>query len=96
MMLILTFIGVIIVFIIFMYYLRIEAWFKQCMTSNSRLRIKPDELGFTKRVLERKCPICKTGLLRDEYLICAMEAEAQGVKKRQAHIYGCKHCLEDD
>lgn len=50
------------------------------------------------RVLEnapnrRICPICKTVLLQEEYLLCAMEPERKNNVRRQVHIYGCPHCF---
>lgn len=41
----------------------------------------------------RICPICKTLLLQQEYLLCAMQPEVRNQKRRQVHIYGCPHCF---
>ncbi|MBX7058665.1 MAG: hypothetical protein K1X75_11425 [Leptospirales bacterium] len=60
-----------------------------------------DRAGRSERILRsapdrRICPVCKTGLTREEYLICAMDAERGASQKRQVHIYGCPHCFLTD
>lgn len=44
----------------------------------------------------RICPVCRTGLTQEEYLICAMDADPGENRKRQVHIYGCRHCFLTD
>jgi hypothetical protein len=49
--------------------------------------------------MRRICPVCRTGLTSEEYLICAMEPEdpAPGARRRrQVQIYGCVHCFATD
>lgn len=48
--------------------------------------------------MRRICPVCRTGLSQDEYLICALEerSDRQPGKKRQVQIYGCVHCFATD
>ncbi|MCR9143554.1 MAG: hypothetical protein NXI24_14995 [bacterium] len=48
--------------------------------------------------MRRICPVCRTGLATEEYLICAMEPEDPGSarRKRQVQIYGCVHCFATD
>lgn len=43
----------------------------------------------------RICPVCGTMLDQTEYLIASIEPEIKG-QKRQAHIYGCRHCFATD
>ncbi|MCB1173581.1 MAG: hypothetical protein KDK39_08455 [Leptospiraceae bacterium] len=45
------------------------------------------------RVDHRMCPVCRTPLAADEYLMCAMDKERPNQTKRQVHIYGCPHCF---
>lgn len=40
----------------------------------------------------RICPVCGTPLSQDEYLIAAIFPDPGPNQKRQAHIYGCRHC----
>jgi cytidyltransferase-like protein len=40
----------------------------------------------------RICPVCGTPLSQDEYLIAAIFPDLGPNQKRQAHIYGCRHC----
>ncbi len=47
-------------------------------------------------VVRRICPVCRTGLTPDEYLICAMDPDKADGRKRQVHIYGCNHCFITD
>jgi hypothetical protein len=44
----------------------------------------------------RICPVCRTGLTQEEYLICAMDSDPGENRKRQVHIYGCRHCFLTD
>ena len=44
----------------------------------------------------RICPVCRTPLTPDEYLLCAMEPAGKDNRKRQVHIYGCPHCFITD
>ena len=44
----------------------------------------------------RICPVCRTGLTQDEYLLCAMQPDPGNGAKRQVHIYGCPHCFLSD
>jgi hypothetical protein len=44
----------------------------------------------------RICPVCRTGLTQEEYLICAMDSDLGENRKRQVHIYGCRHCFLTD
>lgn len=44
----------------------------------------------------RICPVCRTPLTPDEYLLCAMDRENKEARKRQVHIYGCPHCFITD
>ncbi len=48
--------------------------------------------------MRRICPVCRTGLATEEYLICAMEPEdsSSARRKRQVQIYGCVHCFATD
>ena len=48
--------------------------------------------------MRRICPVCRTGLTTEEYLICAMEPEdgSANRRKRQVQIYGCVHCFATD
>lgn len=42
----------------------------------------------------RVCPVCGTVLNQTEYLFASFGDESGG--KRQAHIYGCRHCFRTD
>ena len=44
----------------------------------------------------RTCPVCRTPLTTNEYLICAMEPESEEDRRRQVHIFGCLHCFSTD
>lgn len=44
----------------------------------------------------RLCPLCGTVLNQDEYLFASFLDEPPGGGKRQAHIYGCRHCFTTD
>lgn len=53
--------------------------------------------GATRTAASRRiCPVCKTGLRQDEYLICAMDEDLGPGTRRQVHIYGCPHCFLTD
>lgn len=60
---------------------------QQKTEENKRLRAAPER---------RICPVCRTGLTREEYLICAMDVDRGPQQKRQVHIYGCPHCFLTD
>ncbi|MCB1139211.1 MAG: hypothetical protein KDK23_10670 [Leptospiraceae bacterium] len=44
----------------------------------------------------RICPVCGTLLGQTDYLFAALEPEPKTERKRQAHIYGCPYCLDQD
>ncbi len=44
----------------------------------------------------RICPVCGTLLSQTDYLYAALEPEPKTERKRQAHIYGCAYCLDQD
>jgi len=44
----------------------------------------------------RICPVCGTLLSQTDYLYAALEPEPKTERKRQAHIYGCPYCLDQD
>lgn len=44
----------------------------------------------------RICPVCRTGLTQEEYLLCAMQPDPGDGSRRQVHIYGCPHCYLSD
>lgn len=44
----------------------------------------------------RICPVCGTLLAQTDYLYAALEPEPKTERKRQAHIYGCPYCLDQD
>ena len=44
----------------------------------------------------RICPVCGTLLGQTDYLYAALEPEPKTERKRQAHIYGCGYCLDQD
>ena len=44
----------------------------------------------------RLCPLCGTVLNQNEYLFASFGDESPSSGRRQAHIYGCRHCFRTD
>ncbi len=50
----------------------------------------------TKHPRLRVCPLCGTVLDRTDYLFASFSEAPPSLGRRQAHIYGCRHCYATD
>lgn len=90
----LTIIGICSALLIFLHLIRLKENVSNLVSFKEPIeKLKTDKIQFKQLDTQRVCPICRTGLLSDEYLICAMAPETNNGKSRQVHIYGCHHCF---
>lgn len=93
--------GFAIAIVIFLNLLHAKDTIKEAAQSDEEKAAQEERRSEARRVLKtassrRMCPVCRTGLTREEYLICAMD-ENRGINsKRQVHIFGCPHCFTTD
>ena len=85
-------------FLLFLHLIRLkenvsQIVFPKRQTTTQTTQLKRSQVELVQPHIKRACPICRTVLFDNEYLICAMAPEPAAGKTRQVHIYGCQHCF---